>query len=77
MTCSPECAGEAVCAPENRERLESTRREELIRAAADGFTEDELGNAKEGSLEARTLGRASDGVLAGRAPIGSSIACSR
>lgn len=54
----------AIYAPENRDRLERALREELARAATDGFTADELANAKEGWLESRKLGRSSDVVIA-------------
>jgi len=56
----------AIYAPENRARVESAVTEEIRRALADGFTRDEVENAKRGLLESRRISRTQDGSLAGR-----------
>ncbi len=56
----------AIYAPENREKLEKAFREELERAAKDGFTPEEITKAKEGWTQGSKLGRANDRSLAGR-----------
>jgi zinc protease len=45
-------------------RVELEVREELDRALRDGFTEDEIRQAKQGYREERVLGRSDDGALA-------------
>ena len=55
----------AIHAPQNTQKLESAMREELKRVLADGFTEQELKEAKSGWLQGRQVGRAQDGGLAG------------
>jgi zinc protease len=55
----------AIYAPENLPRLLSTFREEINRAWRDGFTEQELKDAKNGLLQARSLSRAQDPTVAG------------
>ncbi len=51
--------------PSNVEKLSTAFREEIERAAQDGFTAEELEAAKTGWLKARQVSRASDGTLAG------------
>jgi zinc protease len=54
----------AIYAPQNLARLEKAYKEELALAAAKGFTEERLRDAKTGLLQARTLQRAQDAQLA-------------
>jgi len=56
----------AIYAPQNRARVESAIREELVRAARDGFTAGEVEAAKKSLLEARRLSRTQDRALAAR-----------
>ena len=56
----------AIYAPENAQRLEAAIREELTRAVAEGFTEDEVKAAKAGWLQSNQVTRAQDPSLAGR-----------
>ena len=56
----------AIFAPQNRDRVEKAAREELDRALAGGFTDEELAAAKKGLLEARRIRRGQDSALAGR-----------
>ena len=51
--------------PQNVARLETAFREEIERAAREGFTAEELEAAQTGWLKAREVSRASDGSLAG------------
>ena len=53
----------SIQAPENGEKVEAALREEIQRVLDDGFTDDELGVAKQGYLQSRELGRAQDGSL--------------
>ncbi len=55
----------AIYNPENLAKLETAFREEIERAAKDGFTEAELEAAKAGWLKSRKVGRSSDPGLAG------------
>ena len=55
----------AIAAPQNVARLEAAFREELERALKDGFTADEVANAKSGIMQTRLQNRAQDGTLAG------------
>src|SRR5262245_64960691 len=50
----------AICAPQNADKLEAAFKEELARALKDGFTADEIGKAKSGWLKSRQLSRAQD-----------------
>jgi zinc protease len=61
----------AIYAPENRDKLEAALKEELLRAAKDGFTADEVAKAKQGWIESRKQGRANDAAVASR--LGSNI----
>jgi zinc protease len=54
----------AIYAPQNLARFERAFREEVERALRDGFTADELKDAKNGLLQTRRLARAQDGGLA-------------
>ena len=56
----------AIFAPQNRERVERAIREELERAARDGFTATEVEEGKKALLEARRLARTQDRSLASR-----------
>ncbi len=56
----------AIYAPENRDKLEAALKEELVRAARDGFTAAEVASAKQGWIESRKQGRANDQVVASR-----------
>jgi zinc protease len=51
--------------PQNAEKLAAAFREEVERAAREGFTEEELAAAKTGWLKAQEVGRSTDGTLAG------------
>ena len=55
---------EAIFAPQNRAKVEAAFKEEVARALADGFTADELAQAKRGLLSTRRLQRAQDARLA-------------
>lgn len=55
----------AIYNPENKTKLEKVWMEELEKMLQDGFTEDELKQAKAGYLQYRTTGRAEDGQLVG------------
>ena len=54
----------AIYAPQNVDRLEAAFKEEIARALKDGFTADEVKEAKSGWLQARQVDRAQDGKLA-------------
>jgi zinc protease len=56
----------SIFAPENRARVESAIREELARAAREGFSPAEVETGKKALLEARRLSRTQDRALAGR-----------
>ena len=56
----------AIYAPQNAQRLEAAIKEELTRALADGFTDDEVKAAKAGWLQSNQVTRAQDNALAGR-----------
>ena|SRR5690349_21798726 len=55
---------EAIFAPENLGRLRTALTEELTRAVKDGFTAQEIADAKKALLQERTLARAQDSGLA-------------
>ncbi len=55
----------AIFAPENRERIRVAIAEEFARALKDGFTADEVADAKRALLQARRIARAQDSALAG------------
>jgi zinc protease len=54
----------AIYAPQNAAKLETAFREEVARALKDGFTAEEVAEAKKGYLESRKLQRAQDNSLA-------------
>ena len=54
----------AIAAPQNAARVEAAFREELAKAVKDGFTAEEIANAKSGLLKTREVSRTSDGNLA-------------
>ncbi|MFD2573114.1 M16 family metallopeptidase [Spirosoma soli] len=55
----------AIYNPENAERLEKAFREELEKAAKEGFTAEEINAARSGLLQSRVVSRAQDPSLAG------------
>ena len=55
----------AIFAPENADKVVASFRDELERALADGFTEEELGIARGGYLDQQQSSRANDGAIAG------------
>jgi len=57
---------QAIYAPQNAQRLEEAIKEELTRALADGFSEEEVKAAKAGWLQSNQVTRAQDNSLAGR-----------
>jgi zinc protease len=54
----------AIYAPQNLSRLQAAFQEVVARAVKDGFTAEQLQDAKSGILQARRLARAQDGALA-------------
>ena len=58
--------GYAISAPENSERVEVCLLEEVARAVSDGFTQEEVEDAKQGILDGRKRQRASDNWIAGQ-----------
>jgi zinc protease len=56
----------AIYAPENAARLEKAFREEIDGMLKDGFTVDEVKQAKAGWLQSRTVNRSQDPALAGQ-----------
>ena len=54
----------AIYAPADRDRLEKAISEELARVLKDGFTDEEVADAKQALLNYRALSRAQDGALA-------------
>jgi zinc protease len=55
----------AICNPQNMSRVEKAAQEELERLLRDGVSKEELEKAKQGYLQARKVGRASDQALTG------------
>jgi len=55
----------AIAAPQNIEKVEAGFKDEVARALKDGFTAEELANAKSGIMQQRLQNRAQDGTLAG------------
>jgi zinc protease len=55
----------AIFAPENLDRVRRAFAEEMAAALKDGFTDAEVGTAKEALMQERRLGRNEDGQLAG------------
>jgi zinc protease len=56
----------AIYAPQNRDKLETAFKEELTRALKDGFTAEEIANAKKGWRQSREVSRAQDAELSGK-----------
>jgi len=56
----------AIYAPQNADRVEQGFTEEITRVLKDGFTADEVSEAKSGWLQSRRMSRGNDGELAGR-----------
>ncbi|TWC67406.1 zinc protease [Herbaspirillum sp. SJZ099] len=54
----------AIAAPQNLDKVDAAVREEIARAVAQGFTQDELLRAKSGILQQRNQQRAQDGGIA-------------
>jgi len=54
----------AIAAPQNVDRVEQEVKEELERVVRDGFTDEEIQQAKQGYRQERVLGRSEDGSLA-------------
>jgi zinc protease len=54
----------AISAPQNVNRVEQAVKEELERVLRDGFTDDEIRQAKQGYRQERVLARSEDGALA-------------
>ena len=57
-------AATAIYAPQNRDKVEQAFREEVALALKEGFTDQEVANAKQALLSYRRLGRAQDERLA-------------
>jgi zinc protease len=55
----------AISAPQNVNRVEQEVKEELERVLKDGFTDDEVQQAKQGYRQEHVLARSDDGALAG------------
>ena len=53
----------AIAAPQNVTKVEATFKEELAKALKDGFTEQEIAEAKKGWLQERSMSRSQDGSL--------------
>ncbi len=56
----------AIYAPQNETKLEAAFKEEVARALKEGFTDQEIKEAKSGYLQGRQVSRAQDGPLANR-----------
>src|SRR3984893_9049297 len=56
----------AIYAPQNAEKLETAFQEEIARALKEGFTDQEVKEAKSGYLQNAQVGRAQDPALAGK-----------
>ena len=56
----------AIHAPQNRARVEAALREEIDRARAQGFGDDEISRGKQALAQSRKLSRAADAALAGK-----------
>jgi zinc protease len=54
----------AISAPENNAKVEAALRDEMLKAEKEGFTEDELAEAKKGWLQAAENSRTQDAGLA-------------
>jgi zinc protease len=56
--------GFAIAAPQNVPKVEAAFKEEVARALKDGFTEQEIAEAKKGWLQGRNVSRSNDNELA-------------
>ncbi|HEY6147616.1 MAG TPA: pitrilysin family protein [Thermoanaerobaculia bacterium] len=56
----------AIYAPQNAQKLEAAFKEEIARVRKDGFTDQEVKEAKSGYLQNAQVGRAQDQALAGK-----------
>ncbi len=56
----------AICAPQNLAKVEKGFKEEVQRMLDDGFTEEEIANAKTGLLQGKKVSRSQDRELVGR-----------
>jgi zinc protease len=56
--------GMAIAAPQNVPKVEAAFKEEVARALKDGFTEQEIAEARKGWLQGRNVSRANDNELA-------------
>jgi zinc protease len=56
----------AIYAPQNVDKLEAAFKEEIARMLKDGFTAEEVENAKSGYVQSRQVSRAQDNELVGR-----------
>ncbi|HYK43283.1 MAG TPA: insulinase family protein, partial [Thermoanaerobaculia bacterium] len=56
----------AIYAPQNAQKLEAAYKEEIARMLKDGFTDQEVKEAKSGYLQNAQVGRAQDQALAGK-----------
>jgi len=56
----------AICAPQNLKKVEIGFKEELARLLKDGFTEEEITEAKSGLLQGKKVSRSQDKELAGK-----------
>ncbi|HEX5625932.1 MAG TPA: insulinase family protein, partial [Saprospiraceae bacterium] len=55
----------AIYAPENRDKLEAAYKDEIAKMLKDGFTEQEINDAKSGLLQSRKVSRSQDNSLSG------------
>jgi zinc protease len=55
----------AIYAPENLEKLEKAFKEEILKVATEGFTDEEIAEAKKGWTQSRSVTRSQDASLAG------------
>ena len=56
----------AIFAPQNRDRISASMRDEVERVLAQGFTAEELENGKKGWLQSRQVSRSGDAFVTGR-----------
>ncbi|MBK8954625.1 MAG: insulinase family protein [Saprospiraceae bacterium] len=56
----------AIYAPENRDKLETAFKEEIARMLKDGFTQQEVDDARSGLLQSRKVSRSQDNQLSGQ-----------
>jgi zinc protease len=56
----------AIFAPENGKRLEEVFKEEIVKAISEGFTDEEVADAKSGWAQANSISRSQDGSVAAK-----------